>query len=88
MHMTLHSPGTQLYHCISSMTGVTSRPGTLLPGNTGGIEERICGRYSCSQSLDNALSSFLRHPVSYEVSGEAIVCFVVMKLFLQVSNTS
>ena len=78
----------QVHNCISSMTGVTSRPGTLLTGNTGGIKETIRGRYSCRQPLVNALSSFLRHPVSYEVSGDAIVCFVVMKFFLRVSNTS
>ena len=84
---TLHSPGTQLYQ-LYDWRHVTSLPGTLLPGNTGGIEETIRGRYSCRQPLVNALSSFLRHPVSYEVSGDAIVCFVVMKFFLRVSNTS
>ena len=89
LYTCTHAHSTpQVHNCISSMTGVTSRPGTLLTGNTGGIEETICGRYSCCQPLVNALSSFLRHLASYEVSGEAIVCFVIMKFFLKVSNTS
>ena len=47
-------------------------------------EEIICGPYSSRQHLVNTLSSFLRHLASYE----AIVCFVIMKFFLRVSNTS
>ena len=72
---------------MSSMTGVTSRPGTLITGNTGGKEETIPGRFSCRQPLVNALSSFLRHLASYEVGGEAIVCYDIMESFLKVSNT-
>jgi hypothetical protein len=51
------------------------------------MEETIRGRYSCRPLLVNALSSFLRHLASYEVSGEAIVCFVIMKFIFKVSNT-
>ena len=78
----------QVHNCISSMTGVTSWPGTLPPGNTGGIEETICGRYFCRQPLVNDLSFYLRYLASYEVSGDSIVCFVIIEFFLRVSNTS
>ena len=48
LYTCTHADSTpQVHSCISSMTGVTSRPGTLLPGNTGGKEETIRGRYSC-----------------------------------------
>ena len=77
----------QVHNLISSMTGVTSRPGKVVTGNTAGMEETICGCYSCRPPLVNALSSFLRHLASYEVSGEAIVCFVIMKFIFKVSNT-